>query len=116
MLFHLTYHLIVEATHFQLYKRAKHVFSEALRVLEFREVCLSKAESDNTESDSGEDANATCRALGRLMDESHKSCSELCENSCPEVDLLCRLAKDAGAYGARVTGTWFLNSIGREVI
>jgi hypothetical protein len=29
----------VEATHFQLYKRARHVFDEAWRVLEFRDVC-----------------------------------------------------------------------------
>lgn len=38
------------------------------------------------------------------MDESQKSCSELCECSCPEVDLLTKLAKEAGAYGSRVTG------------
>ena len=37
--------LIVEATHFHIYKRAKHVFSEALRVLQFRDVCLSAASS-----------------------------------------------------------------------
>jgi galactokinase len=30
----------VQAERFQLYKRAKHVLSEALRVLEFREICL----------------------------------------------------------------------------
>jgi galactokinase len=35
----------VEAERFQLYKRAKHVFSEALRVLEFREVCLQATSS-----------------------------------------------------------------------
>ncbi len=38
------------------------------------------------------------------MDESHTSCSELCENSCHELDMLVRLAKEAGAYGSRVTG------------
>ena len=38
------------------------------------------------------------------MDESHESCSTLCESSCPEVDALCRLAKAAGAYGSRITG------------
>lgn len=38
----------VEATHFQLYKRAKHVFSEALRVLQFRAVCLAAAASPST--------------------------------------------------------------------
>ena len=30
----------VEAEYFQLYKRTRHVFTEALRVLEFREVCV----------------------------------------------------------------------------
>ena len=35
--------MAVEATHFQLYKRTKHVFSEALRVLQFRDVCLAAA-------------------------------------------------------------------------
>jgi galactokinase len=35
----------VEAERFQLYKRAKHVFSEALRVLQFREVCLQASSS-----------------------------------------------------------------------
>ena len=84
---------IVEAEHFQLYKRAKHVFAESRRVLEFREVCLREGNADDT-----------LRELGRLMDESHKSCSELCESSVPEVDLLCRLAKEAGAYGSRITG------------
>ncbi|PAV16304.1 galactokinase gal [Pyrrhoderma noxium] len=83
----------VEAEHFQLYKRAKHVFAESRRVLEFREVCLREGNADDT-----------LRELGRLLDESHKSCSELCESSVPEVDLLCRLAKEAGAYGSRITG------------
>ncbi|KAI5119637.1 hypothetical protein M0805_008999 [Coniferiporia weirii] len=86
----------VEAERFQLYKRAKHVFSESLRVLEFREVCLRATE----ESDTG----SVLTELGHLMDESHKSCSELYECSCPEVDQLTRLAKEAGAYGSRVTG------------
>ena len=86
----------VEATHFQLYKRAKHVFSESLRVLQFREVCLRAKDTSSSEE--------TLRELGRLMDESQKSCSELCDSSCPEVDLLCRLAKEAGAYGSRITG------------
>ena len=40
--------MAVEATHFQLYKRTKHVFGEALRVLQFRDVCLAAASaSDN---------------------------------------------------------------------
>ena len=90
----------VEATHFQLYKRTKHVLPEAWRVLEFHDVCL-RAEQENALAS---DSDAYLRELGSIMDASHKSCSELCENSCPEVDLLVRLAKEAGAYGSRVTG------------
>jgi len=91
----------VEATHFQLYKRAKHVLAEAWRVLEFRDICLR---ATNSSDSSSLDGDSTLKVLGKLMDESHKSCSELCENSCPELDFLVRLAKEAGAYGSRVTG------------
>ncbi|KAH9921194.1 Galactokinase [Epithele typhae] len=86
----------VEATYFQLYKRARHVFAEALRVLEFRDVCL-RAQDEFVPED-------TLAALGALMDASHESCSTLYDCSCPEVDVLVRIAKDAGAYGSRVTG------------
>ncbi|KAI0787296.1 galactokinase gal [Fomes fomentarius] len=88
----------VEATYFQLYKRARHVFTEALRVIEFREVCLR---AQATEGDLPE---SFLHELGALLDASHESCSTLCESSCPEVDQLARLAKQAGAYGSRITG------------
>ena len=90
----------VEATHFQLYKRTKHVFEEAWRVLKFREVCL-RAASETSSAESGE---TILNELGKLMDDSHDSCSKLCENSCPEVNELVRIAKEAGAYGSRITG------------
>ena len=90
----------VEATHFQLYKRTKHVFEEAWRVLKFREVCL-RAASETSSAESGE---TLLNELGKLMDDSHESCSKLCENSCPEVNELVRIAKEAGAYGSRITG------------
>ena len=72
----------VEATYFQLYKRTKHVFEEAWRVLKFREVCL-RAASETTSAEGGE---TILNELGKLMDDSHESCSKLCENSCPEVN------------------------------
>ncbi|KAG6873465.1 hypothetical protein C0995_015168 [Termitomyces sp. Mi166 len=55
----------VEATHFQLYKRAKHVYAEALRVLQFRQTCH---EATGT---------AALERLGHLMNESQTSCAEL---------------------------------------
>ncbi|KAG6851649.1 hypothetical protein C0991_007315, partial [Blastosporella zonata] len=82
----------VEATHFQLYKRAKHVYSEALRVLQFRETCLEAADT------------AALESLGRLMNESQASCANHFECSCPELNQLTQLARDAGAYGSRLTG------------
>lgn len=92
--------LIVEATHFQLYKRAKHVLSEARRVLQFRRSCLEAAET------TGIDGNTPLlETLGKLMNDSQMSCSELFECSCPELNELTKIAGDAGAYGSRLTGT-----------
>jgi galactokinase len=85
----------VEATHFQLYKRAKHVFTEALRVLQFRELCLRASSSPYS---------SVLEELGKLMNESQESCSRVYECSCPELDELVQLARDAGAYGSRLTG------------
>ncbi|KAI0312445.1 galactokinase gal [Amylostereum chailletii] len=87
----------VEATHFQLYKRAKHVFEEALRVLAFRDVCV-RAERD------GDEGEGVLRQLGAIMDASMESCSAVFECACPELDELTRIARAAGAYGSRLTG------------
>ncbi|KAI0693409.1 Galactokinase [Cytidiella melzeri] len=92
----------VEATHFQLYKRTLHVLSEALRVLEFRAACLSFANHEDEDADLPE---STLEILGALMTSSQKSCSELYECSCPELDTLTSLARSSpGAYGSRLTG------------
>lgn len=58
-----------------MYQRAKHVYSEAARVLQFKQIC----------EDSPEDAVAQ---LGELMNQSHRSCRDLYECSCPELDQL----------------------------
>ncbi|KAJ7759392.1 Galactokinase [Mycena maculata] len=90
----------VDATHFKLYKRAKHVFSEALRVLQFRRLCLDAAAAGPAA-----DGNvAVLKDLGRLMNESQTSCAADFECSCEELDELTQLARDAGAYGSRLTG------------
>lgn len=92
---------LVEATHFQLYKRAKHVLSEALRVLQFRMTCLEVVQSNP-------DVVSSLKMLGRLMNESQESCSILFECSCKELDELTQLARDAGALGSRLTGLYLI--------
>jgi len=94
----------VEATHFKLYKRAKHVFTEALRVLEFRDACLAAAQIAETSETVSQ---ATLRTLGQLMNNSQESCKTLYECSCPELDQLTTMARESGAYGSRLTG-WFI--------
>ncbi|KAF9553974.1 galactokinase gal [Agrocybe pediades] len=91
----------IETTHFQLYKRAKHVFTEARRVLQFRKTCLDVSSSSSSSSSS----EAECiERLGRLMNESQQSCNEDFDCSCPELNELTRLAGEAGALGSRLTG------------
>lgn len=89
--------LIVEATHFQLYKRSKHVFSEALHVLQFRKVCLDASAADSWTPQ-------VVQQLGDLMNASQESCDQLYECSCPELNQLTKLAREAGAIGSRLTG------------
>ncbi|QRW17702.1 galactokinase [Rhizoctonia solani] len=91
--FHSTYlsWVEVEADRFHLYKRIKHVTEEALRVLEFRDSCLSPPADAIT-------------TLGRLMNSSQTSCAEQFECSCSELDDLVRVARESGAIGSRLTG------------
>lgn len=79
------------ATHFNLYQRAKHVYGEAARVLQFKAVCDSAP------------ANAVAQ-LGNLMNQSHASCRDLYECSSPELDQLVDICLQAGAVGSRLTG------------
>jgi galactokinase len=86
----------VRATHFMLRQRALHVFSEALRVLQFMDVLENHPTStDTTEFN---------KKLGDLMDQTQDSCREGYDCSCPELDEICRIAKRAGSYGSRLTG------------
>ena len=54
------------------------MFSEAKRVYEFKAIC-----DDQSNPDSDKDVK-----LGKLMNESHKSCHELYDCSCPELEEL----------------------------
>ncbi|XP_078113352.1 N-acetylgalactosamine kinase [Sander vitreus] len=77
--------------HFKLHQRAKHVYGEAARVLRFKNVC----DSEPAES---------VQLLGDLMNQSHASCRDLYECSCPELDQLVDICLKSGAVGSRLTG------------
>ncbi|KAI5308122.1 galactokinase, partial [Ascosphaera atra] len=74
--------------------RALHCFKEARRVLDFK-ACLTRyhrlAEKD-------------VQYLAQLLNDSQASCRDLYNCSCPEVDNICAIAREAGALGSRVTG------------
>lgn len=76
---------------FKLYQRATHVFSEAGRVLSFKRIC-DEADSEAPQK------------LGTLMNESHRSCRDMYECSCTELDNLVNICLESGALGSRLTG------------
>uniref|UniRef100_A0A8C8SPI6 Galactokinase 2 n=1 Tax=Pelusios castaneus TaxID=367368 RepID=A0A8C8SPI6_9SAUR len=80
-----------DVTTFKLYWRAKHVYSEAARVLEFKKIC-SEAPANAIE------------LLGELMNQSHISCRDMYECSCPQLDQLVDICLQSGAIGSRLTG------------
>ncbi|KAI0755968.1 GHMP kinase, partial [Irpex lacteus] len=92
----------VEATHFHLYKRTKHVLTEALRVLQVRELCLSTSTSSPPTTTTTSPTILT--RLGTLLTRSHTSCTTLYACSHPRLDVLTSLALSLGAYGSRLTG------------
>ncbi len=63
-------------------------------MLQFKAVCCSSEANDASQ----------LSELGALMDASHASCAELYQCSCGELDTLVKVAKEAGALGARLTG------------
>ena len=84
----------VQAERFLLQQRAKHVFSEALRVIAFKKLLTAPPK----------DSLSLLSKLGSLMNETQTSCREVYECSCPELDELCIIAREAGSYGSRLTG------------
>ncbi|MCJ1465570.1 galactokinase [Pseudocyphellaria aurata] len=90
----------IRASRFRLAERATHVFSEALRVLEFKSL-LRQYPHQQTPS---EPTSNLLTRLGALMNSTQSSCRDDYDCSCPELDHLCAIARDAGAYGSRLTG------------
>jgi len=91
----------VRAERFKLRQRALHVYSEALRVLKFMSLLRQQPIPDATNSATTEEYN---RQLGALLNETQASCRDVYECSCPEIDELCAIAREAGSYGSRLTG------------
>lgn len=90
----------VRGERFKLRQRALHVFTEAARVTDF----LTLLEDKSNHSTSGGDTTTYNQKLGDLMNATQDSCRELYECSCPEIDEICKIAREAGSYGSRLTG------------
>ncbi|KAI7818917.1 galactokinase gal [Gamsiella multidivaricata] len=84
---------------FHLYRRAKHVYSEEKRVVQFRNICEKSMRQEQDVV-----AETLFTQLGELMDASQDSCHALFDCSCDELEELTALARRAGAYGSRLTG------------
>lgn len=79
---------VLDAT---LVRRFRHVVTEGRRVHAARDAMLADDPA----------------RFGELMDASHASLRDDYEVSCPELDALVAIARDAGAHGARLTGAGF---------
>jgi len=88
----------VRAERFKLRQRALHVFTEALRVLQFLALLEEATPS------SSDDTSEYNTRLGALLNATQTSCRDVYECSSPEIDALCAAARAAGAYGSRLTG------------
>lgn len=81
---------------FRLHQRAVHVYEEASRVWQFKDVCEGvRGTLPPSEQLS---------MLGKLMNDSHTSCRDLYECSHPDLDRLVEISLQAGALGSRLTG------------
>lgn len=87
----------IRAERFLLHQRAMHVYREALRVLDFVSILTSIARA-------GADAADTLSELGTLMNKSQYSLNGLYDCSCPEIEQMCKIAREHGSYGSRLTG------------
>ncbi|OMJ09665.1 Protein GAL3 [Smittium culicis] len=82
----------IRADYLQIFRRTKHVFSETLRVVKFRQTCEESTSAD------------VYNQLGSLMNDSQESCDKLFDCSCTELNELCQIARESGSIGSRLTG------------
>lgn len=95
---------IVRAERFHLYQRALHALEESIRVSRFTSICRSFADEAGTDTPALDGADPRVAELGKLLVQSHMSCKDVYECTCPETDELMRLCMECGAIGARQTG------------
>ncbi|KRY22304.1 N-acetylgalactosamine kinase [Trichinella patagoniensis] len=82
---------------FYLKRRARHVIEESMRVKEFRSICDQFANGQLSED-------LCLSKLGKLLDDSHHSCSYFYDCTCEELDFIQQMFKKFGAIGSRLTG------------
>lgn len=75
---------------YRLLKRARHVYTESIRVLEFRRECAAGKPNP--------------QRLGELMDQAHASIQQDFESSKDECDELVEVCRKSGALGSRLSG------------
>lgn len=85
----------------KLYQRSKHIFGDALRVLEVLKLF------ENARTHPIDDVVKFLNTFGGLLNDSQISNNLLMENSKPECEELCEIARNNGSYGSRVTGAGF---------
>jgi len=79
--------------------RALHVYSEGLRVLQFKSLCHQYYQEKNAEKRS-----EIVTTIGDLMNKSHESCRDKYDCSSQELDALQTACLQGGALGSRLTG------------
>lgn len=78
--------VLSDSKSFSIWKRARHVYEESLRVMGVLGAPLDGP------------------GFGSIMSASHVSCKNLFECSCEELDVLVDICVKAGALGSRLTG------------
>ncbi|KDN38267.1 Galactokinase [Tilletiaria anomala UBC 951] len=91
----------IRGERFELYKRAHHVFDEALRTLRFRKILGDATAAQSMAADGGA---AQYAQLGKMLDDCHTSMRDFYQASCPELETVVQIAKQNGALGSRLTG------------